>query len=936
MPAVRLPQVGFCRRFSVLVLLIAAALAAFPRQTARAQTGQVGQWRTLPALMPINPVHLALMNTGRVLIVSGSGNVASETNFRAAVWDPLTDTLAIQPLTWDMFCNGMTVLPDGRVFVNGGNLRYDPFLGEPRNAAFDPVTETFTDLQSMAHGRWYPTVTTLGDGRVMTFSGLSETGGTNTAVEIYTPGSGWSPEFPAGWTPPLYPRMHLLPNGNVFYAGSGRGSRIFNTATRTWSAVVATTNHGVNRTYGTSVLLPLKASDGYKPRVMIFGGGNPGTNTTEIIDLSLPAPSWQYGPPMSQPRIELNATLLPSGKVLVVGGSRNDEDAATASLNADLYDPQTNTFSSAGANRFPRLYHSNALLLPDATVLVNGGNPQRGNYEQRQEIYSPAYLFDANGSPALRPTISNVSPGTVRYGNTFQVGTANAADVASVVLIRPGTPTHAFDMEQRFVGLSFTARAGVLDVVAPPNGNVAPPGYYMLFILNSAGVPSVARFVHLSVSPNQPPTAAIISPAGAVTINPGGSVLFSGSGSDPDGSVASYAWTFPGGSPASSTLADAGLRYLRRARQLRRLARRNRRRRTRQRARDTHDQRRCRPAPQPLTFGQSQGVSSDASGTTLAVQLTGVTPGSLIVAYVKWEGTAAGTVTLSDGVSTFTADTLNSAANSDLHGRFYYLLASSASGTVTYTATWSAAKSYRKLLVYRYTYGGTVSFDGSNRATAASGSLNTGAIATTGSNEVVFGAYGEYAANNTTTERVNGLAADQVLRAGFASMWSKTFNVPFTGSATAANNSLPWIGNIIAFKNTVVSGPNTPPTISLLGNQTIQRGHQHRRAAVYRGRRGNRARQPHAERQLVERDAGPAGQHRLWGVGRESNGDGHARAQSERDGDRHGHRERWPGDGIDQLPADGDGGERRADDFEPGESDHEPGRGGGANSRDSG
>ena len=140
MPLARLPQVGFCRRFSVLVLLIAAALATFPRQTARAQTGVVGQWRTLATLMPINPVHLALMNTGRVLIVSGSGNVATETNFRAAVWDPLTDTLAIQPLTWDMFCNGMTVLPDGRVFVNGGNLQYDPFRGEPRNAAFDPAT----------------------------------------------------------------------------------------------------------------------------------------------------------------------------------------------------------------------------------------------------------------------------------------------------------------------------------------------------------------------------------------------------------------------------------------------------------------------------------------------------------------------------------------------------------------------------------------------------------------------------------------------------------------------------------------------------------------------------------------------------------------------------------------------------------------------------
>jgi hypothetical protein len=547
------------RRFlSAGAVVVAVGLATLPLETVRAQAGIRGQWTTLPTLLPINPIHVALLNTGKVLIVSGSGNLATETVYRASVWDPGTDTFATQPLTWDMFCNGMVVLPDGRVFVNGGNLQYDPFRGEPRNSVFDPATETFSDLENMAHGRWYPTVTVLGDGRVMTFSGLSETGSTNTAVEFYTVGSGWSAEYPAGWTPPLYPRMHLLPNGNVFYSGSGRGSRIFNTATRTWSAVMATTNYAATRSYGTSVLLPLTPANGYRPRVMIFGGGNPGTETTEIIDLGAATPAWQYGPPMSQPRIELNATILPSGKVLVVGGSRNDEDAATASLNADLYDPATNTFSSAGANAFPRLYHSNALLLPDATVLVNGGNPQRGNYERRQEIYSPAYLFNGDGTPAIRPVIWDVGSGALRYGGTFQVNTPNAADIASVALVRPGSPTHAFDQEQRFIGLSYTAASGVLNVTAPPNGNIAPPGYYMLFILNSAGVPSVATFVHLSSSTNQPPTATIDSPAGNVTVNPGGSVLFQGSGTDPDGTVAGYSWTFPGGNPASSSTAAAG------------------------------------------------------------------------------------------------------------------------------------------------------------------------------------------------------------------------------------------------------------------------------------------------------------------------------------------------------------------------------------------
>src|SRR2546429_9880980 len=128
---------------------------------------------------------------------------------------------------------------------------------------------------------------------------------------------------------------------------------------------------------------------------MIFGGGDPATATTEIIDLSQPTPQWQYGPPMSQPRIEMSATILPNGKVLATGGSVNDEDAATASFNADLYNPATNLFTLAGANAFPRLYHSNSLLLPDATVALFGGNPQRGSYEVHIEIYSPAYLFNA-------------------------------------------------------------------------------------------------------------------------------------------------------------------------------------------------------------------------------------------------------------------------------------------------------------------------------------------------------------------------------------------------------------------------------------------------------------------------------------------------------------------------------------------------------------
>ena len=201
---------------------------------------------------------------------------------------------------------------------------------------------------------------------------------------------------------------------------------------------------------------------------------------------------------MSQARIEMNAVILPTGKVLALGGSTMDESVTYASLKADLYDPITNTFSSAGANAYARLYHSVALLLPNATVWVAGGNPSRGTYEQHMEIYKPAYLFKRNGAPATRPSISNVPSPSVTWGQQFPVQTPDAANIASVVLVRNGAVTHAFNADQRLVGMSFTTSVGgVLTVTAPPNQNIAPSGYYMLFLVNTSGVPSVASSIQL-------------------------------------------------------------------------------------------------------------------------------------------------------------------------------------------------------------------------------------------------------------------------------------------------------------------------------------------------------------------------------------------------------------------------------------------------------
>jgi hypothetical protein len=529
-------------------LTVALALSLLICALCPAAWGQAnvqGQWSTFSSTMPINPVHVALLKNGKLLVVAGSGNCPPSqagcpsgppygisNGSGALLLDPVSGRVLSQfSLSWDMFCNGMVLLEDGRPLIDGGTIQYDPFHGEPQVAIFDPSANTFTNTQNMAHGRWYPTLLTLGDGRVMAFSGLNETGSTNSAVEFYSAGSGWSTEYTAPWTPDLYPRLHLLPNGMVLYSGAQTTSKLFDPSTITWKTSIATTNYSGTRVYGTSVLLPLRPSNNYDAKVMIMGGGNPATSTTELIDMGAATPAWQFGPNMSRARIEMNAVILPNGKVLALGGSVNDEDTSTASLSADLYDPSTNTFSSAGANAYPRLYHSVALLLPDATVWLAGGNPSRGSYVQQMEIYKPAYLFNGDGTSATRPSITS-APSSIGYGDAFAVTTPDAANISSVVLVRNGTVTHAFGMDQREVSLSFTAGTGELTVTSPPNSNIAPPGYYMLFVLNQAGVPSPATFVQVTAA--QPDFSVAATPSSQIVV-PGKGTTYSVSVTPSDG-----------------------------------------------------------------------------------------------------------------------------------------------------------------------------------------------------------------------------------------------------------------------------------------------------------------------------------------------------------------------------------------------------------------
>ena len=329
----------------------------------------------------------------------------------------------------------------------------------------------------------------------------------------------------------------------------------------------------------------------------------------------------------------------------------------------------------------------------------------------------------------------------------------------------------------------------------------------------------------------------------------------------------------------------------------------------------------------PLAFAHSGGAFADGGGTTLSVPLTGVQAGSLLVAYVKWEG-AAGTATVSDGTSTFTADTMNNAANGDLHGQFFYLLSSSRSGNVTYTATWNPASAYRKLIVYEYTQsGGTVTLDASNRATATSGSLNSGAITTTGTDEVVFGAYGEYAASDTTNEQIGGVAADQVVRASFASMWSKRFTAPFTGAATATGNSPEWIGSVIAFKRGGAA-PNTAPTIANIADRSTAEDTGTGPVGFTVGDAETAAGSFTLSGVVVQPERGDEWRHRLRRHGCQPHRIGHTGGQRQRHGHDHGHGQRRLADRERHLRAHGDGGQRSADHRQRRQSD-DRGRSGG-------
>ncbi len=501
-----------------------------------------GQWQVLPFLSGVLAIHAALLHTGKVLFFAGTGNNTvrdaapdfgdvTKDLWTSVVWDPSAPagTGFFHPATinrdngrpFDFFCGGDTFLPDGTIFSAGGNLSYNGGnnLGQRETASFDPTTQQWTRRASMPVGRWYPTLLTLTDGRILTVSGKNGTDGQlNRLFEIYDATTDtWHQlvdpqiDFPGL---PFYAHLFLLRDGRVFFSG-GRmddgseqraGILDLNNSPVGFAPVISQVTPTM-RNQSSSVLLPPAQSQ----QIMIIGGGpeddrTSATGSTERIDLQAVNPAFALAMPMSLPRMHLNAVLLPDRTVFISGGAINHEEAGVAPiarLQAEIYHPETDTWQPAAAASVIREYHSIALLMPDGTVMTASGNPppygnqvpwiEQPNEELKIEVFSPPYLFGG-----ARPTITG-APTEWSYGQALLIQTPDAADILWAELIHPGVTTHAFDNAQRLVDLPITNAAGAqLSVTTPATAAVAPPGWYLLFLVNQQRVPSQASWIHLT------------------------------------------------------------------------------------------------------------------------------------------------------------------------------------------------------------------------------------------------------------------------------------------------------------------------------------------------------------------------------------------------------------------------------------------------------
>lgn len=530
-----------------------------------ADAKSAGAWSALQD-WPIIPIHVVLLPDGRVVNFGTDSTrnsypyVNSTTSFNYDIWSPslgfgdsshltLANTTGTPGQTSiDFFCAAQILLPEPTtsgsgpsVLIVGGDTypRPDPYslyAGGNPNSALIGNDNLVTKAADMSRGRWYASVTTLLNGDIYVQGGIStrhpsgvdhpelRSGGAFHLLTGITTGD--PAKDPEGNDVNsyrfYYPRNFVAPDGRVFgydtwgrmyyvdpYANGGAGS-----LTPLIPSASGTTFEG---DYQGDTSTPAMFSPG---RILQVGGY---ANRALVIDIRgggspLLTPTGSF----SRRRQLATATLLPTGEVLITGGSEVWNELVNASKAAEIWSPVTGAWSLGPEQAIARLYHSTALLMPNGSVLTAGGgapgpridpndpdSPTISNFSA--EVFFPSYLFKtaASGSElASRPTIGSVSEDP-RVRRRFTLNYSGApGGIARVTLVKTGATTHNFNMDQRFVELSFRAVApGQLEVRMPSNPGDAPPGYYLLSVIDAAGHPSISKAVFVNTAPAAEPTA---------------------------------------------------------------------------------------------------------------------------------------------------------------------------------------------------------------------------------------------------------------------------------------------------------------------------------------------------------------------------------------------------------------------------------------------
>ncbi|MFI5542160.1 discoidin domain-containing protein [Streptomyces sp. NPDC051815] len=406
----------------------------------------------------------------------------------------------------DMFCPGIAMLADGRVLITGGS-------NAEKASIYDPATDAWSATSSMNIARGYQAMTLLSTGEAFVLGGSwSGNASTDKAGEVWSPDTRtWRklpgvPAAPALTADPAGPYradnhmwLHATSGGKVLQLGP---SRQMNWITTTGQGTITSAGNRADSqdamtgnavAYDIGKLVTLGGSPAYQD--------SPATQRAYTVGISGSQVQAARTGDMEHARAFSNSVVLPDGKVAVFGGQANPVpfSDATSVLTPELWDPATGRFTPLATMAVPRNYHSVANLLPDGRIFSGGGGlcGDCATNHADGAVFTPPYLLEADGSPKPRPAITGGVPPRAAPGASLTVGTDSP--VASFVLMRAAAATHSTDNDQRRVPLSATpAGTGTYTVSIPSDTGVVLPGNYMLFALDSQGVPSVARFLTVS------------------------------------------------------------------------------------------------------------------------------------------------------------------------------------------------------------------------------------------------------------------------------------------------------------------------------------------------------------------------------------------------------------------------------------------------------